>query len=235
MSLKLKLRPGKLFLVGTPIGNLADLSPRAKMVLEKVDVVFCEDTRRWRNLVKGTKIKPKAEVFSFFKDRESRATKKAIEFLKQGKDVALVSDAGMPLLADPGYILVSSCRKLGIEVRAIPGPSAFLLALVSSGLPCSCFTFLGYLPRKKQKITKTFEKCLHFASFCRTFIFYEAASRIVRSLTIFNQVFGLEKKVFLGQELTKIHEKGKLEKVTNLLKFYQENRARGEITVVFRV
>lgn len=224
----------ELFLVATPIGNLKDLSPRAKDILETAEIIFCEDTRRFRNLNQGLNLNIQGKIFSFFKNKEALSTQKAIVFLKQGKKVALVSDAGTPLIADPGFILVKSCRDLGIKVIPIPGPSAFLLALTASGFPCSKFVFLGYLPKAKSRARKTFKECQKIAigSGVKTFVLYESPHRLVKTLVLFEKAFG-NKLIFLARELTKIHETNQLMKVKDLIELYKGRKVKGEITIVF--
>jgi 16S rRNA (cytidine1402-2'-O)-methyltransferase len=225
---------GTLYLVGTPIGNLADFTPRGKKALESADIVFCEDTRRFNNLVKGVEVNLQAKVFSFFKEKEAKATVRALDFLKKGKKVALVSDGGMPLFCDPGLKLIQACHVYDIKIVVVPGPSASLLTLVVSGFLFDTNMTIGYLPRKKSKIKKLFESCSKVSqmSNCKTFCFYESPYRLSKTLKILNNVLG-NIPVFVAQELTKLNENYQLKPVVDLLKLYEEKKPKGEITVAF--
>jgi len=227
-------KTGELYLVATPIGNLDDLSFRAKKVLEKAEIIFCEDTRRFQKLVKGRKIVPLAKIFSFFKEKEAKVTAQALEFLRQGKRVALVSDGGTPLIADPGLDLVRACQDWDIKIIPVPGPAAFLLALISSSFPVQPFSFLGFLPKKAGKRKKVFKECQQVAekSAIKTFVFYESPHRLLFTLKIFKEVLG-NKQIFLALELTKLHENHQLQKVEDLIQLYEEKKPKGEITGVF--
>ncbi len=225
---------GELYLVATPIGNLGDLSFRAKKVLETVEIIFCEDTRRFQNLVKGKNIDLQAKIFSFFKEKEAKTTLQALEFLKKGLKVALVSDAGTPLIADPGLQLVRASRNLGFKIIPIPGPAAFVLGLIVSGMCVDTNMTIGYLPKKIGKKIKLFEECRQIAkiSSCKTFSFYESPHRLLKTLKSFSKVYG-NIPLFLALELTKINETHQLQLVEDLIQLYEKKKPKGEITAVF--
>ena len=225
---------GELYLVATPIGNLDDLSLRAKKVLEMVDIVFCEDTRRFQKLVKGKNINLRAKIYSFFKEKEAKTTLQALDFLKKGLKVALVSDAGTPLIADPGLNLVKAAQKLPVKIIPVPGPTAFVLALIVSGMFLNPNMTIGYISRKEGKRIKMFEECKRIAetSSCKTFSFYESPHRLLKTLKAFLKVYG-NIPLFLGLELTKINETHQLQPVEDLIQLYEKKKPRGEITGVF--
>jgi len=225
---------GTLFLISTPIGNLEDLSPRGKTAIEEADLVYCEDTRRFSNLVSGLDLKLKNSPRSFFKDKEAASTLQVINDLKTGKKVALVSDAGTPLIADPGYLLVKSCRQENFKIIHIPGPSAFVSALVISGFPVSPFLFLGYLPKNTGNIKKVLRSCRDIAenTSTKTFVFYESPFRLLKTLRVLNEILG-NTNIFIAEELTKLFEKTTLSDLLSLIEFYKGNKPRGEITGVF--
>jgi 16S rRNA (cytidine1402-2'-O)-methyltransferase len=164
---------GSLWLVSTPIGNLGDLSPRAREVLGQVDVVACEDTRRTGRLLAGVRIK--VPLVSYFEGNERERVGELLERLRGGESVALVSDAGTPAVSDPGYRLVRACIEAGIEVQVVPGPSAAIAALVVSGLPTDRFAFEGFLPRKPGERMRRLESLQHEA---RTIVVFESPMRV---------------------------------------------------------
>ena len=227
-------KQGELYLVATPIGNLDDLSFRAKKILETVEIVFCEDTRRFQKLVKGKNINLQAKIFSFFREKEAKATLQALEFLKKELKVALVSDAGTPLIADPGLNLVKASQKLGVKIIPVSGPTAFVLALVVSGFDLYINMTIGYLPKKEGKRIKVFEECLKISqiSSCKTFSFYDSPHRLLKSLKSFRGVYG-NIPLFLALELTKINETHQLQPVDDLIQLYEQKKPKGEITAVF--
>ncbi len=211
---------GKLYVVGTPIGNLKDITLRALEVLKSVNFIACEDTRRTTILLKHYQIEGK-KLLSYYEPKESVQAPKIIKLLEK-EDVALVTDAGMPSISDPGYRLINMCIQKGISVEVVPGPSAVLTALVGSGLPTDRFTFVGFLPRKG--LEKFFEEL----KTCKdtTFIAFEAPNRILKSLELMLPLYGEKVDACVARELTKMHEeyiRGKLSHV------YQELKGRGEI------
>src|SRR5947209_2293604 len=196
----LKSMPGLLYLVATPIGNLEDITYRAVRVLGEADLIACEDTRQTRKLLDHYDIRKPA--ISYHEHNETERTKELAERLRGGAVIALVSDAGMPLVADPGYRLVRAAIENGVPVQAIPGPSAALTALAASGLPTDAFHFRGFLPHKPGQRAKLLEQ---LAEEQATLIFYEAPHRILEALEAIENVLG-PRPVVVARELTKIHE-----------------------------
>jgi len=192
---------GTLFVVATPIGNLEDLSPRARQTLAEVDFVAAEDTRHTGRLLSHLGVKTRQ--IALHEHNEARATAAVIEQLKDGRSVALVSDAGTPLVSDPGYRLVRAAHENGISVAPIPGPSAVTAALSVSGLPTDRFAFEGFPPAKQAARRKWLQAR---AADERTLVFFEAVHRIAATLADMADVFGTEREAFLGRELTKLHE-----------------------------
>lgn len=192
---------GTLYLVGTPIGNLGDLSPRAVEVLGAVDVIAAEDTRRTRKLLSAAGIGNR--LVSFHRDNERAQWRRLIDELEAGHDVALVSDAGMPLVADPGEDLVRRAADAGIGVVAVPGPSSVVSALAVSGLPTGRFVFEAFLPRKDGERRRRLEA---LAGEDRTMVFLESPHRVGATLTAMAGVFGGDRRVAVCRELTKVHE-----------------------------
>ena len=192
---------GTLFVVATPIGNLEDLSPRARQTLAEVDLIAAEDTRHTGRLL--SHIGVKAPQFALHEHNEARAAPSLIERLKDGKSVALVSDAGTPLVSDPGYRLVQAAHEHGITVSPVAGPSAVTAALSVSGLPTDRFGFEGFPPAKPVARRKWLQER---AEDGRTLIVFEAVHRIAATLADMVDVFGADREAFLGRELTKLHE-----------------------------
>ena len=192
---------GTLFVVATPIGNLEDLSPRARQTLAEVDLIAAEDTRHTGRLLSHLGVK--TPQFALHEHNEARAAQSLIEQLMDGKSVALVSDAGTPLVSDPGYRLVRAAHANGIAVSPIPGPSAVTAALSASGLPTDRFGFEGFPPAKAAARRKWLQAR---AADGRTLLFFEAVHRIAATLADMVDVFGADREAFLGRELTKLHE-----------------------------
>lgn len=217
-----------LYLVATPIGNLSDFSARAREVLESVDVVACEDTRTSGQLFSllGLKVKKTIAYHDF---NEEKAVPGLIEKLKTGIHMALVSDAGMPLISDPGYKLVHACRQNGIEVSSIPGPNAALMALQLSGLPTDSFYFKGFLSPKSTTRKKELETLKGISA---TLIFYETARRLVEVLSDMHSVFA-DRSCAVARELTKKFEQIKTGSLSELIDCYtQQGAPKGEIVIV---
>ncbi len=191
---------GKLYLIPTPIGNLEDMTFRAIRLLKEADVVLAEDTRTSAPLLKHFGIDKK--VFAHHQHNEHQSVTEVIRFLKEGKQVALISDAGTPAISDPGFLLVREAIKNGIEVSCLPGATAFVPALVNSGLPNDRFVFEGFLPVKKGRQTRL--KSL--VSEERTLIFYESPHRLLKTLEEFSDYFGAERQVSVSRELSKVFE-----------------------------
>lgn len=224
---------GKLYVVSTPIGNLEDITFRGKKILSEVRVVACEDTRKTGLLLKNIGISPKPQLLSYYEENELHRIPQIISYLKEGKDVALVSNAGTPTISDPGFKLVRECIKNKIEVISIPGASALLAALVCSGLPTDKFIFLGYLPKKsgkKIKVLKNLATVLH--SMVATVVIYESPYRILKTLTDLRGVFG-DIEIVIGRELTKLHEEKIRGKISEVVEHFEEKRPKGELTLLF--
>jgi 16S rRNA (cytidine1402-2'-O)-methyltransferase len=192
--------PGTLYLVATPIGNLEDITLRAIRVLKEVDLIACEDTRHTRKLLTHYQINKPA--ISYHEHNEQERARQLIEKLHSGASIALVSDAGTPLVSDPGYSIVRLCAEHGIPVVPIPGPSALVTALAASGLPTNEFTFAGFLPSRRAARRA---RLAEFASLKSTLIFYEAPHRIKETLADARDVLGPRQSV-IARELTKLHE-----------------------------
>ncbi|SHN69105.1 16S rRNA (cytidine(1402)-2'-O)-methyltransferase [Desulfovibrio litoralis] len=190
-----------LWIVATPLGNPADLSFRAKETLTQADLILAEDTRRAGLICQRCGVVPKA-FLSFHEHNEVERQEQILNELKQGKNLALISDAGTPLMADPGYRLVRACRQEGLEVSPIPGASAPIVALSASGLPPQPFTFFGFLPRKQSEKEKIFQQ---FVSFKSTLVFFERKDRVKESLELAFKVLG-KREFCIARELTKTYE-----------------------------
>ena len=205
---------GTLFIVATPIGNLDDITFRAVETLKSVDLVLAEDTRHSQKILNHFNIKTPISAFHDYNEREKCNT--VIDKLKQGDSIALISDAGTPLISDPGYILVSAAKKNSVNVVPIPGPSALIAALSASGIPSDSFSFFGFLPSKQNARIKTLKT---FASRPETIIVYESPKRIMATLTDMLFVFGEEREVCLAKELTKTFETILTTNISNLIDY----------------
>ena len=192
---------GTLFVVATPIGNLEDLSPRARQTLAEVDLIAAEDTRHTGRLLSHLGVKTRQ--FALHDHNEQQAAKALIKELNSGKSVALVSDAGTPLVSDPGYRLIQAAHENGIAVTPVAGPSAVTSALSAAGLPTDRFCFEGFAPAKHNARRKWLQELVHEQ---RTMVFYESVHRIKDSLADMMDVFGADRPAFIGRELTKLHE-----------------------------
>ena len=224
---QLEPNPGVLYIVGTPIGNLEDFSPRAKNILSKVAIIACEDTRHSGQLFKKFKIK--ASLISFHKHNIHSRIPKLLEALKGGENLALVTDAGLPSVSDPGQELVSASRSLGHEVICIPGPCAAMTALVSSGLPTRRFCFEGFLPTKPKDRKLLLET---ISQEKRTTIIYEAPHRLLKLLKELSLLCGESRPIQIARELTKKHEEQIGSTIGKALKHFNENKPKGEFTLV---
>jgi len=215
-----------LYIVATPIGNLKDISLRALEVLKSVDLIACEDTRHTKILLDHYGIK--TPTTSFFQHNRFVKGEYLLELLKNGKNVALVSDAGMPAILDPGYNLINLAIKNNIEMTVIPGPAAFVNALVFSGKPAHEFIFAGFLPNRSQARRNRLKK---LSQFRMTIVFYESCHRILATLADIQAVFG-DKEIVVVRELTKKFEEIKRQKTSEILCYFQQNRPRGEFVFV---
>ncbi|CAG4991742.1 Ribosomal RNA small subunit methyltransferase I [Dyadobacter sp. CECT 9275] len=216
----------KLYIVPTPIGNLEDITLRAINVLKTADVVLAEDTRTSGNLLKHLGIsKP---MLSYHIHNEHQTVARVVERIKKGETMALVSDAGTPAVSDPGFLLVRECIKEGITVECLPGPTAFVPALVNSGLPSDRFTFEGFLPHKKGRQTRL----QNLAEEERTMIFYESPHRLVKALQQFSEYFGADRQVCVSRELSKIFEENTRGTLQEVSEFYASKTVKGEIVII---
>lgn len=218
---------GSIFVVGTPIGNLSDMSERCINTLKQADIIACEDTRTSGNLMKQFNIQ--AKLTSFHQHNEHRKVQDIINLLKTGKNVALISDAGMPAISDPGFLLTREAHKNGITVVPIPGPNAAVTALAASGLPSDRFIFEGFLPQKKGRKTRI----MNLKEETRTLVFYESPYRVVRFLKELEEHFGSERLAVIARELTKKFEEIKRGTLSKLKQDF-ENRPsiKGEFVII---
>ena len=217
---------GTLYLVPTPVGNLEDITYRALKVLKEADLILAEDTRTSGILLKHFEIKN--AMLSYHKFNEHQTVDRVVERLKGGETVAVVSDAGTPGISDPGFLIAREAIRAGIEVITLPGATAFVPALVSSGLPCDKFCFEGFLPQKKGRQTRL--NALQEES--RTMIFYESPHRIVKTLEQFSEVFGADRPVSVCREISKIHEESVRGTLEEVLAHFKANEPRGEFVIV---
>ena len=216
---------GKLYIVPTPVGNLEDMSVRAVNVLKSVDLVLAEDTRTSGVLMKHFEIT--TPMHSHHKFNEHEALPSVISQLEGGRTLALISDAGTPAISDPGFLLVRECRRQGIEVETLPGPTAFVPALVNSGLPCERFCFEGFLPQKKGRASKL----AALTDEQRTMIFYESPMRLLKTLQQFAETFGAD-RASVSREISKVHNTTHNGTLQELVDYFTQNQPRGEIVIV---
>jgi 16S rRNA (cytidine1402-2'-O)-methyltransferase len=217
---------GKLYLVPTPIGNLEDMTYRSVRILNEVDAILCEDTRTSSRLLQHYGIQKR--LISHHQHNEHKAVEKVIEHLQNGETLALITDAGTPGISDPGFLLTRACAEADIEVETLPGATAFVPALVNSGLPCDKFCFEGFLPHKKGRHTRLTQ----LAEEERTIVFYESTHRIVKSLAQMAEYFGADRKASVSRELTKMHEETVRGTLTELAQYYTDHVSKGEFVVV---
>jgi len=224
-----------LYLVATPIGNLKDITTRAREVLQSVDLILCEDTRTTGKLFNLLGLKPYPPLLSYHEHNEVKRIPEVIALLKEEKDIALVSDAGTPTLADPGYKLVRECVQLGIKVTPIPGPSSLISALIASGFPTDKFIYIGFLPKTTYKRSQLFTDLKRrFTGTKITVVAFESPRRLEKSLEDIKNSFG-DISIALCQELTKLHEKITVNLVSVLLEKRKKSSKKGEITLVWEI
>ena len=217
---------GKLYIVPTPVGNLADITLRALEVLKNADLILAEDTRTTGVLLEHYQIK--GRLLSHHKFNEHQTVGMIKERILGGLNVALVSDAGTPGISDPGFLLARECAGEGIEVQTLPGATACIPAIVSSGLPCDRFCFEGFLPQKKGRATLLAALAME----PRTMIFYESPHRLAKTLAQFAEVFGPDRECSVAREISKLHEthhRGTLQELAN---YFNENEPKGEIVII---
>ncbi len=216
---------GMLYIVPTPVGNLEDMTFRAVNVLRSADLILAEDTRTSSVLMKHYDIHVRME--SHHKFNEHRTVELLKERILSGLNVALVSDAGTPGISDPGFLLVRTCSEAGIEVRTLPGATALIPAVVTSGFPCDRFCFEGFLPVKKGRQTRLRE----LAAEPRTMVFYESPYRLVRTLEQFAEHFGAERRCCVSREISKLHEEHRRGTLAEVAAWYREHEPKGEIVI----
>ncbi len=217
---------GKLYIVPTPVGNLGDMTPRAIEVLKQVDTILAEDTRTSGILLKHCGIA--TPMRSHHKFNEHEAVAAVVEQLLGGAVMALISDAGTPGISDPGFLLSRECRRRGVEVETLPGATAFVPALVNSGLPCDRFVFEGFLPPKKGRATRLEE----LKQQPLTMVFYESPVRLLKALQQFAEVFGTEREASVVREISKLHNTTHHGTLGELVEYFTANEPRGEIVIV---
>lgn len=217
---------GKLYVVPTPVGNLEDMTFRAIRILKEADLILAEDTRTSGILLKHFEIKN--AIQSHHKFNEHKTVESIVNRIKAGETVALISDAGTPGISDPGFLVVRECVRNGIEVQCLPGATAFVPAIVSSGLPNERFCFEGFLPQKKGRMTRLNS----LAEESRTMIFYESPYRLVKTLTQFAEIFGADRKVSVCREISKIHEESVRGSLAEVIEHFTKTEPRGEIVII---
>ncbi len=217
---------GRLYVVPTPVGNLEDMTFRAIRILKEADLILAEDTRTSGILLKHFEIKKPMQ--SHHKFNEHQMVESVANRIKGGETIALISDAGTPGISDPGFLVVRECVRNGIEVQCLPGATAFVPALVASGLPNEKFCFEGFLPQKKGRMTRL--KALRDES--RTMVFYESPYRLLKTLIQFAEYFGAERNASVAREISKIHEESVRGTLARLIEYFTATEPRGEIVIV---
>lgn len=217
---------GKLYIVPTPVGNLEDMTFRAVKVLQEADLILAEDTRTSSVLLKHYDIHGKLQSHHKLNEHQTAAAIK--DRIMAGLNVALISDAGTPGISDPGFLLARTCANEGIEVQTLPGATACIPAIVSSGLPCDRFCFEGFLPVKKGR--QTMLKTL--AQETRTMIFYESPYRLVKTLEQFAEYFGADRDCSVAREISKVHEEHRRGTLAEVAEWFREHEPKGEIVII---
>lgn len=216
----------KLYIIPTPIGNLEDMTHRAIRILIEVDLILAEDTRNSAKLLKHYQIETRMQ--SFHQHNEHKTLQGIINRIASGEKIALISDAGTPGISDPGFILVRECVRNGLDVECLPGPTAFVPALINSGLASDRFVFEGFLPHKKGRKSRL--EILAQSPY--TLIFYESPFRLVKTLEQFAEYFGSDRQASVSRELTKIHEENKRGTLLELLEYFRIKKVQGEIVII---
>ncbi len=216
----------KLIIVPTPIGNLEDITLRSIRMLRETELIFAEDTRVCNRLLQHLEIRK--TVIPFHAHNEHKTLQSAMDRIKSIETAVLVSDAGTPGISDPGFLLVRECLANGIEVECLPGPTAFVPALVASGFPCDKFVFEGFLPHKKGRQTRL----QVLAEEERTVVLYESPHRLVKCLAQLGEFFGAERQICVARELTKLHEEYKRGTSQELVSYYEAHPPKGEIVIL---
>lgn len=217
-----------LYIIPTPIGNLKDITVRALDVLKEVDLILAEDTRQTKKLLNHYEIT--TAIDSLHQHNEHKKVESIVDKLSAGITIAQVSDAGTPGISDPGFLLIRECLKHNIRVECLPGATAFVPALVKSGLPCDKFVFEGFLPHKKGRQTRLKE----LATETRTIVFYESPYRLVKTLKQFAEFMDPERQVSVSRELTKIYEETKNGTVVEVANYFEQKGVKGEIVIILK-
>lgn len=217
---------GKLFIVPTPVGNLEDMTFRAIRILKEVDLILAEDTRTSAVLLKHFEIT--TPMLSHHKFNEHVQAPRIVERILGGENIALISDAGTPGISDPGFMLSRECRNRGVDVECLPGATAFVPALVASGLPCDRFVFEGFLPPKKGRATRL----AMLADDPRSVVIYESPLRLPRTLTQLSEAFGPERLAAVCREISKLHETIHKGTLAELAEYFSQNQPKGEIVII---
>jgi 16S rRNA (cytidine1402-2'-O)-methyltransferase len=216
----------KLYIVPTPIGNLEDITLRAIKVLKKVDLILCEDTRRSKKLLNHFEID--VPLRSHHKFNEHIEVSYIVKKIVEGSNMALISDAGVPGISDPGFLIVRTCLENNIEIECLPGPTAFVPALVVSGLPIDKFIFEGFLPAKKGRKSRLEKLALE----SRTMVFYESPHKLLRTLLDFDNFFGSNRKISISRELTKLYEETLRGSIKEMVAIYSNKKPKGEYVII---
>ncbi len=221
------MEKGNLYLIATPIGNMNDISPRAIEILNSVSLIAAEDTRVTGNLLK--KLDIKKPLISYYEHNSAMREEKLINTMLEGNDVAVVSDAGTPAISDPGEYIVKACIENGIDIFPIPGPCAFICALIVSGFSTKSFTFVGFLPSKDSQREAELNK---YFSCKETVIFYEAPHRLLKTLISMKKIFGENRRVCVSREITKKFEEHKRFTLKEACEYYKEKTIKGEFVII---
>ncbi len=216
----------KLYIVPTPIGNLEDITLRAIKVLKEVDLILCEDTRRSKKLLNHLEID--VPLRSHHKFNEHSEVSYIVKKIVEGSNMALISDAGVPGISDPGFLIVRTCLENNIETECLPGPTAFVPALVVSGLPIDKFIFEGFLPAKKGRKSRLEKLALE----SRTMVFYESPHKLLRTLLDFDNFFGSNRKISISRELTKLYEETLRGPIKEMVAIYSNKKPKGEYVII---
>jgi 16S rRNA (cytidine1402-2'-O)-methyltransferase len=216
----------KLYIVPTPIGNLEDITLRAIRVLKEVDLILCEDTRRSKKLLNHLEID--VPLKSHHKFNEHSEVSYIVKKIVEGSNMALISDAGVPGISDPGFLIVRTCLENNIEIECLPGPTAFVPALVVSGLPIDKFIFEGFLPAKKGRKSRLEKLALE----SRTMVFYESPHKLLRTLLDFDNFFGSNRKISISRELTKLYEETLRGSIKEMVAIYSNKKPKGEYVII---
>lgn len=220
---------GVLFVVPTPVGNLEDITLRAIRLLQEAEIIYSEDTRVTKKLLSHLEITGK-QIIPFHAHNEHKQLERSVQTVRENQCTVLVSDAGTPAISDPGFLLVRACVEAGLEVTCLPGPTAFVPALVASGFPCDRFLYEGFLPHKKGRQTKW----LSILEEERTVVFYESPHRIIKALEECVTILGADRQVCVAREISKFFEEFKRGTAQEVLDYYKANPPKGEIVLLIK-